>query len=265
MDRLRSPGGCPWDAEQTHASLARYLLEEAYEAFETIEDGDLGGLREELGDVLLQVVFHARVAAERPAPEGWDIDDVAAGLVDKLVRRHPHVFAEVEVSGAAEVETNWAAIKKAEKARQSVVEGIPLSQPALTLAAKLQRRAESAGVPADLLTAPQGGTTDERAAAAARPCPGAGRRSRRDRSRAGGDQRRECREPAVRGGGAVARGRRRPRGRAAGSLAAVPGPDGCHGGSRARGGAVGRDPESLGPAQWRQLWRAPQAGDAAGP
>ena len=253
MDRLRSPGGCPWDAEQTHASLARYLLEEAYEAFEAIEDGDLDGLREELGDVLLQVVFHARLAAERPPPEGWDIDDVAAGLVDKLVRRHPHVFGEVEVRGAADVETNWAAIKKAEKARQSAVEGIPLSQPALTLAAKLQRRAESVGVPADLLTGPGDEVTAEGAPAGAsehppaaagayllparprvgRPRAGARRHGCSDRRRTAGVRPREHRRPAVRGGGGGARGRRGCRGRAAGPLASFPRPNGGHGGSRA--------------------------------
>jgi len=95
MDRLRSPGGCPWDAEQTHDSLAPYLLEEAYEAFQAIEDDDSAALREELGDVLLQVAFHSRLAEERDEPDRWTIDDVAAGLVDKLVRRHPHVFGDV--------------------------------------------------------------------------------------------------------------------------------------------------------------------------
>ena len=93
MDRLRSPGGCPWDAEQTTDSLKRYLLEEAYEAYETIEEGDLDALRDELGDVLLQVLFHARIASEGAEGPAWDIDDVAANLVAKLVRRHPHVFA----------------------------------------------------------------------------------------------------------------------------------------------------------------------------
>ena len=126
MDRLRSPGGCPWDAEQTHQSLAPYLLEEAYEAYQTrwptaISDG----LRDELGDVLLQVLFHARVASEEPA--GWDIDDVAAGLVAKLVRRHPHVFADTEVNGSADVEANWDAIKAVEKPSRSVADGVPLA------------------------------------------------------------------------------------------------------------------------------------------
>jgi XTP/dITP diphosphohydrolase len=142
MDRLRSPGGCPWDADQTHASLMPYLLEEAYEAYQALEDGDLVDLREELGDVLLQVVFHARLAQE--ADEPWSIDDVAGDLVDKLVRRHPHVFADGD---ATDLETSWEALKKAEKGRTSVTDGVPLSQPALALAAKLQKRAARLGAP----------------------------------------------------------------------------------------------------------------------
>jgi len=151
MDRLRSPGGCPWDAEQTHDSLAPFLLEEAYEAYEALEHGDLAGLREELGDVLLQVAFHARLAQERTDDTRWDIDDLAAGLVDKLIRRHPHVFAGREVRDADEVSANWDSIKAAEKARTSATEGVPMGQPALTLAATLQRRTGRAGLPADLL------------------------------------------------------------------------------------------------------------------
>jgi XTP/dITP diphosphohydrolase len=143
MDRLRSPGGCPWDAEQTHRSLAPYLLEEAYEAYQALEDDDPDALRDELGDVLLQVLFHARVAAE--APDGWDIDDVAAGLVDKLVRRHPHVFADTAVSGSADVEANWDAIKKTEKPGRTIADGVPLALPALALLAKLQSRGTRAG------------------------------------------------------------------------------------------------------------------------
>ena len=142
MDRLRSPGGCPWDAEQTHTSLMPYLLEEAYEAYAALEDGDLVDLREELGDVLLQVVFHARLAEEADAP--WSIDDVAGDLVDKLVRRHPHVFAG---TSADDLEGTWEALKQAEKGRTSVTDGVPLSQPALTLAAKLQKRAGRLGAP----------------------------------------------------------------------------------------------------------------------
>jgi XTP/dITP diphosphohydrolase len=163
MDRLRSPGGCPWDAEQTHRSLAPYLLEEAYEAYQTLEDGDSDGLRDELGDVLLQVLFHARIASEDA--EGWNIDDVAAGLVAKLVRRHPHVFADTEVSGSADVEANWDAIKATEKPARGVTEGVPTALPALALAAKLQSRGSKSG----LWTAPAdpGGQALEAAAEAA--------------------------------------------------------------------------------------------------
>jgi len=150
MDRLRSPGGCPWDAKQTHASLAHYLLEETYEAYDAIVTGDLKALREELGDVLLQVAFHARIAEEAPegSPGRWSIDDVAGDLVSKLIRRHPHVFEGGAVGDAEEVYANWERIKKAEKARKSSVDGVALSQPALALAAKLMARAARAGVKA---------------------------------------------------------------------------------------------------------------------
>lgn len=148
MDTLRSPGGCPWDAEQTHASLVKYLLEEAYETAEAIEDGDERALREELGDVLLQVVFHARIAAERPAAEGggWGIDDVAGDIVDKLVRRHPHVFGSTSAPTARDVEVNWERLKAAEKGRTSAVDGVPLAQPALALASALVARTAKAGL-----------------------------------------------------------------------------------------------------------------------
>lgn len=148
MDRLRSPGGCPWDAEQTHATLVKYLLEEAYETAEAIEDGDDTALREELGDVLLQVVFHSRIAQDAA---GWDIDDVAAGIADKLIRRHPHVFAGAQANTAGEVEANWEALKAVEKGRTSATDGVPLAQPALALAAALVGRAAKAGldVPVD--------------------------------------------------------------------------------------------------------------------
>jgi XTP/dITP diphosphohydrolase len=147
MDRLRSE--CPWDQAQTHRSLAKYLLEETYETLEAIESGDYVDLREELGDLLLQVYFHARVAAES-GDEGFTIDDVAAGIVDKLVHRHPHVFAGLEVSDADEVNRNWETLKTAEKARVSVLDGIPLALPALTLADKVVGRADRvAVVPSD--------------------------------------------------------------------------------------------------------------------
>jgi XTP/dITP diphosphohydrolase len=144
MDRLRSPGGCPWDREQTHASLVPYLLEEAYETVEAVEAGDATHLREELGDLLLQVVFHSRIAQERA--EGWSVDDVAGGIVEKLIRRHPHVFAGASADTAADVEANWEELKAAEKSRTSAVDGVPLAQPALALAAKLMHRAEKFGV-----------------------------------------------------------------------------------------------------------------------
>jgi XTP/dITP diphosphohydrolase len=156
MDRLRSPGGCPWDAEQTHRSLMPYLLEEAYEAYEALEQEDTDALREELGDVLLQVAFHARLAEELPEEERWSIDDVAGHLVDKLIRRHPHVFAGLAVSGIDEVSDNWDVIKKAEKARSSVTEGVPMGQPALTLAATLQRKAGKLDLPPGMPAVPAG-------------------------------------------------------------------------------------------------------------
>lgn len=153
MDRLRT--GCPWDREQTHESLASHLLEESYEATEAIETGDLDALREELGDVLLQVVFHARVAEERADASRFTIDDVATAIVDKLVRRHPHVFGEAQVSGSDEVKANWDAIKRAERGggAASVTDGVPLAQPALALAAALQRRAVRGGLPEELVPA----------------------------------------------------------------------------------------------------------------
>ncbi len=158
MDRLRSPGGCPWDAEQTHETLAPYLVEETYEAIEAIETGDLVGLRDELGDVLLQVAFHSRVAQERTDDTRWTIDDVAAGIVEKLIRRHPHVFGDVSVSGADEVVHNWDRIKSDERHPDAgALHGVPLGQPALALAAKLQKRARKAGLPDALLPGPDDG------------------------------------------------------------------------------------------------------------
>lgn len=139
MDRLRSPGGCPWDARQTHESLVEYLVEEAYETVEAIETSDDPGLREELGDLLLQVVFHARIAQERE-DEGWNIDDVAQGIIDKLIRRHPHVFADVDAETAEQVEANWHALKAVEKGRSSVTDGIPEHLPALLRASKVRAR-----------------------------------------------------------------------------------------------------------------------------
>ena len=146
MNRLRSPGGCPWDAEQTHASLRGYLLEEAHEAYDAIVDDDPVAMREEFGDVLLQVVFHARVAAEAEPGRRFDIDDVAGDLVDKLVRRHPHVFGDAGPRDVAAVEAGWEEIKQTEKQRRSPTEGVSRSQPAAAWGAALVRRAARAGL-----------------------------------------------------------------------------------------------------------------------
>jgi XTP/dITP diphosphohydrolase len=146
MDRLVSPGGDPWKREQSHASLATYLLEESYEAYDAIDSGDLAALREELGDVLLQVVLHARLAEEHEGGDRWTIDDVAGGLVEKMIRRNPHVFAGEQVADIEEITANWERIKREEKARDSVLDGIALSQPALALAAKILHRVERAGL-----------------------------------------------------------------------------------------------------------------------
>jgi XTP/dITP diphosphohydrolase len=169
MDTLRT--SCPWDRQQTHESLMRYLLEEAYETVETVESGDLAALREELGDVLFQAVFNARIAAERTSADGgFTIDDVADTLVAKLIRRHPHVFAGVSVSSADEVNTNWEEIKKIERSERSVatgrgepsaLDGVAFGQSALSLAAQLQSRAERAGVPASVGDPPQDASPGE--------------------------------------------------------------------------------------------------------
>ncbi len=150
MDVLRR--SCPWDSEQTHRSLARYLLEETYETLDAIESGDPDELLEELGDVLFQVLFHARIAAEADAGAGrFDIDDVAARLRDKLVARHPHVFASDTPGGSArtseEVRARWEELKAVEKSsRSSVLDGLPLGMPGLALADKLVGRAQSVRV-----------------------------------------------------------------------------------------------------------------------
>ena len=141
MDRLRSPGGCPWDAEQTHESLVKYLLEESYEFIDALGDGDRIGMREELGDVLLQVYFHSRMAQDHPT-DPFSIEDVAKLIADKLIRRHPHVFEGLEVDDMDEVIENWEAIKAKEKGRTSSLDGIAMAQPALPLVEKLIYRAE---------------------------------------------------------------------------------------------------------------------------
>ncbi|MEV7284188.1 nucleoside triphosphate pyrophosphohydrolase [Streptomyces sp. NPDC093252] len=167
MDRIRRE--CPWSSRQTHEGLAKYGLEEAYELVEAIETGDRAELREELGDVLLQVVFHARIAEEGAPPEPDDdedggedgpgtdapfsIDDVAAGIVAKLIHRHPHVFGDATATTPEEVKAHWLRTKAQEKRRTSVTEGIPVHQPGLALAAKLASRARTAGLDVPL---PQG-------------------------------------------------------------------------------------------------------------
>ncbi|MUL42292.1 MazG family protein [Streptomonospora sp. PA3] len=217
MDVLRRE--CPWDAAQTHSSLAKYLIEEAYETLETIEQGDLDTLCEELGDVLLQVVFHARVAEDRGA-DGFTVDDVAAAIVDKLTRRHPHVFGGVEVEGADEVRANWETIKAAERAEKgggdSVLEGVPFGQPAALLAYELQKRAARNGVPEDLIGDDgQGG--------------GALFAGVAEERRGGADPELDLRAAARRFDARV---------RAA----------------EARARSEGRDPRSLTPEQWRAYW-----------
>jgi XTP/dITP diphosphohydrolase len=169
MDRLRSPGGCPWDGEQTHDSLRRHLVEETYELLDAIEDGDRAAMREELGDVLLQVLFHARVAAEH-ADDPFDVDTVAVDLVSKLVSRHPHVFAadEGEQHDPEASYRRWEELKQQEKRRESVVDGVPTGQPAVALAAKLVQRARRAGLPDGLIPADGGSTGDALFATAAR-------------------------------------------------------------------------------------------------
>jgi len=153
MDRLRSPGGCPWDAAQTHASLARYTIEEAHEVVEAIESGDPSELRAELGDLLLQVVFHARISQDSPTG-GFTLDDVAHAVADKLIRRHPHVFPTAAApgpaasGGAAVVDqaTSWEQIKRAEDARTSVADGLPPGLPPLAALTVLHDRARAAGL-----------------------------------------------------------------------------------------------------------------------
>ncbi len=161
MDQLRSPGGCPWDAEQTHESLLKYLLEESYEFVDAVHSDDRVHMREELGDVLLQVYFHARIAEEDPF-DPFSIQDVAQAIADKLIRRHPHVFAGVEVRDSTEVLQNWEDIKREEKGRTSALDGIAMAQPALPLIEKLLYRASKYGV--DVVTPDAidiGGTASE--------------------------------------------------------------------------------------------------------
>ena len=155
MDRLRSPGGCPWDAQQTPESLAEYLVEETYELLEAIDSGDRAHWREELGDVLLQVVFQSRIAQEDPV-DPFTIDDVAEGVADKLIGRHPHVFGDADAPTAEHVERNWERLKAAEKGRETPLAGVPQALPPLTAIQKIRSRAGRAGL-ADQLVPPAAG------------------------------------------------------------------------------------------------------------
>jgi XTP/dITP diphosphohydrolase len=146
MDRLRSPGGCPWDAEQTHESLIKFLLEESYEFIDAIESGNRIDMREELGDLLLQVYFHSRIA-EEDSEDPFNIDDVAKTVAEKLISRHPHVFGDTRVESSQEVLANWEKIKNVEKGRNSFSDGVAMGQPALSLATKLISRAEKNDLP----------------------------------------------------------------------------------------------------------------------
>jgi len=148
---LRAPGGCPWDAEQDHKSLLKFLLEESYEFTEAIEDNDREAMLEELGDLLLQVYFHARIA-EEDQEQPFDIDDVARTVTDKLIRRHPHVFLDTVVKNSSEVLENWERQKAVEKGRTSAIDGVPLGQPALALVTKLLYRVSKFDYKLDLDT-----------------------------------------------------------------------------------------------------------------
>ena len=146
MHRLRSSEGCPWDLKQTHQTLKPYLIEEAYEVLDAIDDGEDGEICEELGDLLLQIVFHAQIAREE---KRFDVEDVAAAISEKLIRRHPHIFGNVKVDDASQVVTNWEAIKSSEKEQKgkdtSVLEGVPRHLPALLRARRVQERAAKVG------------------------------------------------------------------------------------------------------------------------
>lgn len=149
MDRLRSPGGCPWDAEQTHASLVPHLIEETYEVIQAIDTGTRADLAEELGDLLLQVVFHARLAQEHP-DEPFGMTEVAAGIAAKLRRRHPHVFGDAQAESAQQVHEQWVRLKQQEKQRPDPLEGIPAGLPTLVRARKVLSGLQDAGVSLDL-------------------------------------------------------------------------------------------------------------------
>jgi len=141
MERLRSEKGCPWDKEQTHKSLRPYLIEEAYEVLSALDEENMPALKGELGDLLLQIVFHAQIAKET---EQFNFNDVAQSIVDKLIQRHPHVFGDVKVNGSAEVLENWEAIKMNNEKR-SLFSGVPDHLPALLSAYRVQEKAASVG------------------------------------------------------------------------------------------------------------------------
>jgi tetrapyrrole methylase family protein/MazG family protein len=142
VDRLLGPGGCPWDREQTHETLKKYLLEEAYEVLDAIDSQSPDKLKEELGDLLLQPIMHARM---EKAVGNWDIDDVATAICDKLVRRHPHVFGDTQAETSDEVLKNWDAIKKTESGAKSVLEGVPQGMASLLRAHEVSKRAARVG------------------------------------------------------------------------------------------------------------------------
>lgn len=146
MNQLRSPGGCPWDAEQTHHSLLEYLLEESHELIEAIASGNRDEIREELGDVLLQVVFHARIAQEHGS-DPFDLAEIAELTANKLISRHPHVFGDATAQTAQDVEAIWHEKKKIEKGRASMLDGIPRTLPALMLATKMLKRTKQLEIP----------------------------------------------------------------------------------------------------------------------
>lgn len=167
MQRLRdTEDGCPWDLEQDHTSLLRYLVEETYELVAAVEEGDDQDLAEELGDVLLQVVFHARIAQDRGA---FTIDDVARGIADKLVRRHPHVFADGDATTADEVQMRWDELKTAEKGREGPFDGVPAAGPGLDLLTTLQRKAAKRGLLVPGSKTPSAALADAAAQASAAP------------------------------------------------------------------------------------------------
>jgi XTP/dITP diphosphohydrolase len=167
MQRLRDPAhGCPWDLEQDHHSLLRYLVEETYELVAAVEEGDDHDLEEELGDVLLQIVFHARIAQDRGA---FTIDDVARAIAAKLVRRHPHVFADGDAATAEEVQTRWDELKAVEKGREGPFDGVPVAAPGLELLTTLQRKAAKRGLLVDTDTTSLRAVTEAADAASSAP------------------------------------------------------------------------------------------------